>query len=68
MADYDKAAIKKILIDRDDMTPDEAQCRIDACQKDIDAGLDQDASFDGLQTCIESHFGLEPDYLDCFIL
>lgn len=68
MADYDKAAIKKILIERDDMTPDEAQCRINACQEDIDAAFD-DECFDilGLQNCMESHFGLEPDYVDCFL-
>ncbi len=67
MAEYDKAVIKQILIDRDDDTAEDAQCRIDACQEDIDAGLDQDADILSLQNCIESHFGLEPDYLFCFL-
>lgn len=54
MADYDKAAIKRILMERDD----------DAAE---DAGLGEDAGLLGLKSCIESHFGLEPDYLDTFL-
>lgn len=67
MADYDKAAIKKILIERDDLEPEEAQDMIDACQEDVDAILDGDGDLMGLQDCIEDHFGLEPDYVDCFL-
>ena len=63
MADYDKAAIKKILIERDDSTAEEGQERIEACQEEIDDNY----SLLSMQDCIETHFGLEPDYLDCFL-
>ena len=67
MADYDKEAIKKILIERDDMTAEDAQCRIDACQKEIDSVNWEETGLLDLQDFIKSHFGLEPDYLDCFL-
>ena len=67
MADYDKEAIKKILVDRDDLLAEEAQDMIDACQEDIDALFGGGVGIIGLQDCIENHFGLEPDYLDCFL-
>lgn len=65
---YDKEAVKKVLMERDGNTEEEAQDRIDNAQEDINEVLDKEqASVLDLEYMIEDHFGLEPDYLMGFM-
>ena len=62
--------IVKILMERDDLSEDEAQEQFELAQLDfnerMDAGSANVCLFD-LDDFCEEHFGLEPDYLDDFL-
>lgn len=56
-------SIKQVLMRRDGISSEEAVALIDEARKDLDhllANGDIDSAYDICQT----HFGLEPDYLD----
>ena len=56
-----KFSIKQVLMDRDEMTAEEADAEIAACQKDFNERLaDGKLPFD---ICSE-WFALEPDYIE----
>lgn len=58
-------SIKKVLMERDEMSAEEADAEIQACQEDLHKRLaDGEMPFD---ICAE-WFGLEPDYLDELML
>ncbi len=59
--------IKTILIERDDMTAEEAQALIDEAMSQLDE-LIRAGDFDEAGDICQSYFGLEPDYLEGLIL
>lgn len=62
---YDKEDIKRILIQRDGISGDEADEIIQACQDEILAVIDgEDGDPDDV---VMDHLGLEPDYTMCFL-
>jgi hypothetical protein len=64
--DYDKAHVKRILMERDGDSAEEAQDRIDAAQEEIDS-LIEDGDLLEAEDVIADHFGLEPDFVMDFI-
>ena len=58
-------SLKQVLMERDEMSSEEADAEIAACTKDLHERLDDgEMPFD---ICAE-WFGLEPDYLDELML
>jgi len=65
---YDKTEIKRILIQRDGDSSEEAKSRIDEAQAEIDAIIeDGECNIMAIEQVIEDSFGLEPDYVMDFI-
>jgi len=69
MADeYSKAAIKKILMRRDNMSEEDADDLIAGTQIEIDELMEQEeASLDEAEDIISCNLSLEPDYLMDFL-
>lgn len=55
--------LKTVLMRRDKLTSEEADELIEQAREDLLAFLDED-NFRAAMNICESHFGLEPDYLD----
>ena len=55
--------IKKILIERDDMTPDEADNLIEEARNQLIEYIEGGELFLADDVCLD-YFGLEPDYLE----
>lgn len=52
--------LKKILMERDGLTSEEADRQIKDCQDDMNERLARGEPTDDI---LEEHFGLEPDYI-----
>ena len=65
------ARVKKILMERDDLTSEEADLQIAAFEIDMEQVINDHAGAfslsNELDKLMEDHFGLEPDYLDDFL-
>lgn len=59
--------IVRILMRRDGMTENEAWDLVDECQREIEYAL-RDGNLNDLEDIIKDYLGLEPDYLDAFLL
>jgi len=57
--------IKEVLMRRDGLAEDEADALIAEAKEDFNNCLEQ-GDMDGAENICETHFGLEPDYLDEF--
>ena len=58
-------SIKQTLINRDGITADEAQDRIDECKRDLaELLVSGNPNYEDVVQLGYDHFGLEPDYLD----
>jgi len=55
--------IKTILIERDQMTPEQADSLIKEAVDDLSTRLEEGEIQSAYDICME-HFGLEPDYLE----
>ncbi len=64
--DTSKEAVKRILMDRDGMSAEDAQELIDQTQEEIDMEIGE-CSLDAIEDIIRDNLGLEPDYVDSFI-
>jgi hypothetical protein len=65
---YSKAAVKKILMERDGDSAEEAQDRIDSFVEELETMFEENPL--GLldaEDLVADHFGLEPDYLFDFL-
>ena len=68
-SEYSKESIAEILHRRDDISYNEAWNLIEACQQEIcDMLTDPDTTLEDLYETIEYFFGLEPEYLDDFLI
>jgi hypothetical protein len=60
---YDKAHIKRVLMERDGLDAEEATERIVEAQREADAIIESgDYSIFDFDRIVEDHFGLEPDF------
>jgi len=69
MGQYNKEAVKRILMERDGDSEQDAQERIDIFEEELGDILD-DTSCLGIfdaENLVMTHFGLEPDYLLAFL-
>ena len=55
-------SLKQTLIERDDITPEEADLRIADAKKLLSEYLSED-NLEEAQNIMEAEFGLEPDYI-----
>lgn len=58
--------IRQILMNRDGMSADEADELIALVRDELNDYI-LAGDYDGCQECLESHLGLEPDYLEHFL-
>ena len=65
---YGKEAIIQILMERDELSPLEAANIVDDVQYQITDAVDNDCTLEELEDIIDDYLGLEPDYLECFLL
>lgn len=59
--------IKEVIMERDDLTEFEAQLLIEEAREQFEEYIDLD-DFIGAEDICNEFFGLEPDYLDEFLL
>jgi FtsZ-binding cell division protein ZapB len=64
---YEKADILKILMERDEMSEQEAIDTIQNVQDGIDELLDEGADLEEIESELNMVLSLEPDYLMCFL-
>ena len=62
-----RKSIKEILMSRDNMTADEADDYIKLAHEEFDMHMENGDLASAEQICAD-YFGLEPDYLDEFIM
>jgi len=55
--------LKQVLMDRDGISPEEAEELIDDAREECYELIEAGAMMEAMDIC-ETHFGLEPDYLD----
>ena len=64
--------VKQILMDRDGMMEDDADGLIDEFKDELEAlinhSTDPISSYEDATAMVEDYFGLEPDYLDEFLV
>jgi len=60
--------IKQILMDRDDMTEEDAKSLISDAREDFNSRMNAGESFMSMEDFCNEWFGLEPDYLDEFLM
>lgn len=65
--EYDKPAIMKILMDRDNLTEYDAVEVIREVQTLINLELEGDCNSETIQSIIEDNLGLEGDYILAFV-
>lgn len=58
-----RKSLKQVLMDRDGISPEEADELIDAARDECYELIEAGAMMEAMDIC-EYHFGLEPDYLD----
>ena len=63
-----KRDIAAIIAARDGISMNEAYEAIDECQEEILNALNDYASYDDIADIIEDYLGLEPDYMDAFLM
>ena len=57
-----------LIAKRDNITVEEAEEAIDEVQEMIDDAIDYGASYEEIALIVQDELGLEPDYMDLFIL
>ncbi len=60
--------IIEILVRRDGISWLEAANMVEECQNEILEAIADNASYDDVADIIADMLGLEPDYMDCFIM
>lgn len=73
--EYGKQAIVEILIRRDKMSEESAREMIASFEEELQEMIEEDRGKDSgftyclsdIEECFEGTFGLEPDYLFCFL-
>ena len=64
-----KMNLKNTIMKRDGLTSEEADEQIEEFQKELDELMnDEQCTLWNLEELMEDSFGLEPDYLDSFIM
>ena len=65
---YDKAEVKRILMERDGLNEEEARDMIEEAQGMIYDIITDGGDYDEASYVMQDMFGLEPDYLEDFIM
>ena len=60
--------IIEILMRRDGISRLEAENIVEECQNEIYEAMADNASYDDIADIIADFLGLEPDYMDCFMM
>lgn len=60
--------IVRILMRRDNMSEEEAWNLVEEVQEEIHDAMENFASYDDIADIIACDLGLEPDYMDCFLM
>ncbi len=60
--------IVEILMRRDGISENEAWNCVEECQNEINDILTWGGTIDQIEDVIADYLGLEPDYLDCFLV
>lgn len=68
MSDTTKQGVTNILMERDGLSLEEARKQVQEVQDSITLLLEQDGSLEEAETIIREELGLEPDYLDDFLI
>ena len=55
--------IVEILMERDDMSQEEAEDLLNEAKEEAQNYLDNDGSLDDIENVLKDYFGLEPDYI-----
>ena len=63
-----KEELKNLLMRRDNIGEEEAEERIEEVQNMIDDALEYGASYEEIELIVQDELGLEPDYMDLFIM
>ena len=63
-----KEELKNLLMRRDNIGEEEAEERIEEVQNMIDDALEYGASYEEIELIVQDELGLEPDYMDLFVM
>ena len=66
--DYGKSEIKRILMERDGLSEEHTELEIDDAQDQINEIMEEGGSLCDAEDVMRDMFGLEPDYLECFLI
>ena len=61
-------SVKKVIMERDNVSCEEAEERIEEFRLGMDSILNRGGSLEDLEDLMSDEFGLEPDYVEEFLL
>jgi len=61
-------SVRKVIMQRDDISCEEAEERIEQFRIGMDGILNRGGSLEDLEDLMSNEFGLEPDYIEEFLL